>query len=199
MDPSEAPGMREMICIYSEVSHRAFMSINCELWIHYTTTSLNRTSVCELGFDWTFPVWPGWSFGSIGCSLLCQEAVTSGDAVTVTSQRQTNRAALHCLFALQPSLTPTEDVTVVHQIAAPCSSLSETRKHVSVFISEIQSYVVVFKMFDCEVLTKRGVRQTKKQKKSIRIHPAGWSLREKHIQVKTTKLHIWIWLLSIWR
>lgn len=178
-----------MICIYSEVSHRAFMSINCELWIHYTTTSLSRTSICELGFDWTFPVWPGFSLESIGCSLLWPMRRCYSDH---------HRAALHCLSAASPH-TDWRCHCCTPNSCSLLSSVCETRKHVSVFISEIQSYVVVFKMFDCEVLTKRGVRQAKKQKKSIRIHPAGWSLREKHIQVKTTKLHIWIWLLSIWR
>lgn len=109
-----------------------------------------------------------------------------------------HRAALHCLSAASPH-TDWRCHCCTPNSCSLLSSVCETRKHVSVFISEIQSYVVVFKMFDCEVLTKRGVRQAKKQKKSIRIHPAGWSLREKHIQVKTTKLHIWIWLLSIWR
>lgn len=47
----------------------------------------------------------------------------------------------------------------------------EMREYVFMFISEEQSYVVVFKAFDCEVLTVQGVQQTKT--KSIRINPAG--------------------------
>lgn len=153
MDPSETPGMREM----SEVSHRAFMRINTELWIHYTTTSLNRTSICELGFDWTFPVWPGFSFESIGCSLLCQETATNGDAVTSTEMaviihRQTNRAALHCLSALQPSITPTEDVTVVHQIAAPCSSLSVSVRRENMFLCSSVRYKAMLSYLRCSTV-----------------------------------------------
>lgn len=69
-----------------------------------------------------------------------------------SNQPQTNRAALHCLSALQPSITATEDVTVVHQIAARCSSLSVSVRRENMFLCSSVRYKAMLSYLRCSTV-----------------------------------------------